>query len=417
MNNFEKIYKYLSGDMSEIEEKSFYQELAKDENLLEEFNKQKSIKDVLKKDNFQELSNSSSKENIFMNLGLDLPTSAAKVGAISLLKNKWFSFLTYAGVSIISGVIVYILFNNYFETEYTKINNKLIELKSELVFEKEKNKFLNNNNNKLNEELLRNKVFHENELSELKKSKNEIQYIDRIIYKEKLVSKDIDIKNKVNNLNKDINSINELDINELNIVDIDKASLITDDYLNSNNDMKQFNNNYIPRINKVNYSLGNILDKFSFEYTGNYDLYEINPRTTPNRFSSFNNNSFSIFYNFSDNFDLGLNFIGENFSLKYINTEQDGEYWYYQTPNYLTSSLIGKYRIDLTKKFNISPYLMSGMNRTGFVFRGGLGVKYMFNDYVGILLNSHYSNMIFENKNLINYSGKYSFQLGVSWKK
>lgn len=413
MNNFDKIYKYFSGEMSDIEEKNFFHELSKDDTLLEEFNKQKSIKDVLKRDKFLESSPSSSKENLFMNLGLDLPAKSTTT-TFSLIKNKWLNVLSYSGISLLSGLVVYLLLNNLYESEKFKQNNKLAKINLEINSQIEKIKFLSTQNEQLNDELLKNKILYEEKLNNLKNSKNRIKYIEKIIYKDKLITVNTN----------DANS-NELLINNENLnskdniifVELENAKLSNQNYLKINSEFEELNSDYnLKFIDNINESI-DLLDKFSFEYTCNYDVYEINPRTTPNRFSSFNNNSFSIFYNLTDKFDLGLNLIGESFSLKYINTEEDGDYWYYQTPNYLTGSLIGKYRFDITNELNLSPYIMSGYNRTGIVFRGGLGVKYMFNDYVGMLLNSHYSNMIFENNNLINYSGKYSFQLGVTWKK
>lgn len=413
MNNFDKIYKYFSGEMSDIEEKNFFHELSKDDTLLEEFNKQKSIKDVLKRDKFLESSPSSSKENLFMNLGLDLPAKSTTT-TFSLIKNKWLNVLSYSGISLLSGLVVYLLLNNLYESEKFKQNNKLAKINLEINSQIEKNNFLSTQNEQLNDELLKNKILYEEKLNELKNSKNKIKYIEKIIYKDKLITVNTNDANSNELL---INNENLNSTDNIFFVELEKANLSNQNYLKINREFEEFNSDYnLKFTGNINKSI-NFLDKFSFEYTGNYDVYEINPRTTPNRFSSFNNNSFSIFYNLTDKFDLGLNLIGESFSLKYINTEQDGDYWYYQTPNYLTGSLIGKYRFDITNELNLSPYIMSGYNRTGIVFRGGLGVKYMFNDYVGMLLNSHYSNMIFENNNLINYSGKYSFQLGVTWKK
>jgi len=404
MSKFEKIYDFFSGEMSEIEEKILFEELSKNDELRTEFNNHKKINDVIRRNNTLESAPNSSKEKLFANLGIDLPHSSTSISTMTKGNNKLLSGISYFSVAIISAVIVYFLINKGYEENYFTLNNKIQNLNTEYKNSNEKlNKLIAEKDHLISELKQSNNDF-ENKLNE---GQENIKYIEKIVYIEKANSNN-DLITEFNKAQEDPN------FNNLKTLDYSKNN---NKYYFKLNNSNNFSNKYdLEKIKFEEIEAKSKLYNFTIEFSNNFDFFNIAPRTSPDNFNSFNNNSISFLYNIKNNFDIGINVIGENYSLKYINTEEDGEYWYYQTPNFLTTSLVGKYRYELTDKFKLSPFISAGFNQTGGVIRGGIGLQYMISDIVGILLNSQYSNMVFQNSNTVYNSGKTSIQIGLIWK-
>lgn len=385
MNERNKIYDYIEGNLNESEKSELFKELSVNKDMREEFEYANSMSKSLSENKDLFMLPTGSKAAVFSELGLDLSSVAA---SSSFVASKTF-------IGAVSSILTFALLSTFY---FVALNEDVIS---------------NTNQDDLT-------FFQINE--EVK-----LPVIDNNYNNLTIGDESDDIRNKANNENRSFDNINSQSA---------QNNLVIDDEL-----IEKLTNSEILLINKSNLSQFNVSDFNFTKNNSNIDnLKEIQGENTlknskvylewnntinrnlpaesisPSTLKNFNNNNLGIYYILNKNIDLGFEVRQENFFQVY----EDKLKIYEQTPNFTTYTIALKFNFwDEKFIYNLSNYAKAqfGGNNGGFVSRIALGLNYEL--YDGFYLNSNveYSNLLFKNnynqfnsnKISINYGIKYNF--------
>ena len=139
-------------------------------------------------------------------------------------------------------------------------------------------------------------------------------------------------------------------------------------------------------------------DKWSFEL--NYDpMFSIGQNIQPANINTFNNLGFTVVYDYTNNWDIGLAFKQETYFQRFKGIDQfNREIVYEQNPNF---SVIEAFtRVDLQNYLNIPMFLHGGLgvdvaNRAGLVHRFKVGMTQDIGPLLYINYGAEYSGLMY----------------------
>jgi hypothetical protein len=149
----------------------------------------------------------------------------------------------------------------------------------------------------------------------------------------------------------------------------------------------------------------------------NYFMQENSMITSSDKLSMMNT-GIVFLYNFSDEFQLGLDYRREQFYQEFSGVENGGVFKYQQKPDFETISLAGKYNPNFAK-FNIfSPYIYAGIgvNPAGPVTRMMLGIDTYLSEYYYLSVGYDYNRLFYTQSGSIYSSSKSGIHFGAGFK-
>jgi len=375
MNERNKIYDYIDGNLKESEKSELFKELSVNKDMREEFEYANSMSKTLNDNKDLFILPSGSKGALFSQLGLNLGKSTAP--ATSFFASKTF-------IGTVSSLITFALLSTFY---FVALNKDVVS---------------NPNESEIN-------YFKLKEFLNLPNIKND--YVNSIEDKSKIINSFASIKNeKSNEIEMLDNNVEQFAINK---IDLDNSNLNEINFLYHSSVEKQEIN-----FDKKEDGFDTELKKSSFYLEWNNSINQNLPEESisPSTLQNFNNNNLALYYKINNDIDLGFEVRQENFFQKY----EDKVKYYEQTPNFTTYSIAIKYNFWNEKFFNsFSNYtkIQFGANNGGVVSRFALGANYEL--YNGFYFNTNleYSNLLFKNdfnnfnshKISINYGIKYNF--------
>jgi hypothetical protein len=404
------VHEFLDGSLNQAEEDKLFSLLANESEIRNEFKHQLAIKSAVWADLKAINPKADSTLTIFNELGLLLPVAAGAPMAmwsdkiVNFVKLNSGYFLTSA-LSVIATILV--LFSL---SEFGILNNNN-NLKDNSLVQK-------NISSNIPNDLASGKNISSNQSENFQTQKND----EKIIYKYIYVNKNSeDVADKSQETVSD-NSYNKLytnsNINFVNFPDImyesNNVKFYTNEDVNSKNMSNLLEGNYYPnnsffRDNSLNLTL---------ELRGsNYFMQENSMITSSDKLSMMNT-GIVFLYNFSDEFQLGLDYRREQFYQEFSGVENGGVFKYQQKPDFETISLAGKYNPNFAK-FNIfSPYIYAGIgvNPAGPVTRMMLGIDTYLSEYYYLSVGYDYNRLFYTQSGSIYSSSKSGIHFGAGFK-
>ena len=385
MNERNKIYDYIEGNLNESEKSELFKELSVNKDMREEFEYANSMSKTLSESKDLFILPSGSKGILFSELGLSFTGAAA---SSSFLASKTF-------IGAVSSIVTFALLSTFYFVA-------------------------------LNEDVISNTNQYDHTFFKINKEVD-LPVIDNNYNNLKIGDESIDIRDIANNENRRFDKINsqsaqnDLVINDELIEKLANSEIILINKSNlSQVNVSDFNfttnNSKIDNLNEIQSENSSKSSKIYLEWNNTINQNLPEESISPSTLQNFNNNNLGIYYILSESIDLGFEVRQENFFQIY----EDRLKLYEQTPNFTTYSIAMKYNF-WNEKFinNLSNYAKAqfGGNNGGFVSRFALGLNYEL--YDGFYLNSNleYSNLLFKNnynqfnsnKISINYGIKYNF--------
>lgn len=158
--------------------------------------------------------------------------------------------------------------------------------------------------------------------------------------------------------------------------------------------------------------------RISFELKGMSYTSDLEEKVRSAEKQSLNNSSFSVIYDYSNEFAFGLNYSRENFYQKFEGYENNQLYQYEQNPNFETFSLIGRYSPEFLK-FNFGKIYSQaaiGGNKVGFVGRFGIGAEIPIFKEHSLQVGYDISNMYYKHQSKWFSSSKKGIEFGMKLK-
>lgn len=129
----------------------------------------------------------------------------------------------------------------------------------------------------------------------------------------------------------------------------------------------------------------------------------------------FNNSGLALFYNVSDDFQLGFDLRQEYFYQEYEGEIDGRRVRYMQHPNFVTYGAAARYKFLHLGDFTAFGELHAGFNKAGAVGRAGVGVKYSPTGDYNFLLGIEGSALAFKHETDPYLARKIGFYYGVAF--
>lgn len=373
----EKIVALSDGELSTDEASEVYQLLANNPKLQDELNYHLKMKNVYKK--IETPPPSHLKSKILIGSGL----------AYVFWKTKGFLYSMISGGIAISAFLGYQLgFLSFGEGNQIIESNKKY---SEMIVLPELNKEYSN----INSELI--------DLGE--------------IYK-------FDVQKDENNIASNFNNNLEVNINKdknpeytvKNSFNIpSELSLVLS---NSKNKELLVINSISSDYNEIRFQQNNILSKFNLNFrrsfVNNYEILDINNSQK----LDLNFSSVSLMYEYSNNFEFGLELSGEEFAQRFRTQINDSIANYQQFFNSYYLGLTSKYYLPLELFNNDLSFFTKGLigaTSLGPVFRIELGGEYHLYDRISLIGTLELSSLIYNVNGKVNHSSRQGTTFGLKY--
>lgn len=373
----EKIVALSDGELSTDEASEVYQLLANNPKLQDELNYHLKMKNVYKK--IETPPPSHLKSNILIGSGL----------AYVFWKTKGFLYSMISGGIAISAFLGYQLgFLSFGEENQIIESNKKY---SEMIVLPELNKEYSN----INSELI--------DLGEI--------YKFDVQKDENNIASNFNNNLKVN-INKDKNPEYTVK-NSFNIPS--ELSLVLS---NSKNKELLVINSISSEYNEIRFQQNNILSKFNLNFrrsfVNNYEILDINNSQK----LDLNFSSVSIMYEYSNNFEFGLELSGEEFAQRFRTQINDSIANYQQFFNSYYLGLTSKYYLPLELFNNDLSFFTKGLigaTSLGPVFRIELGGEYHLYDRISLIGTLELSSLIYNVNGKVNHSSRQGTTFGLKY--
>lgn len=406
---------YLEGAIDKAEEQKLFSELSSNETLRDELKQAIELDKVLSKRISAFVPTSQATFSLFNQLGIGaaagLATGAATVGFKSVVS----AFLAKYAVAIVSSMITlgvttggFIMYNN------SKSNSDLVN----------KNKIEEASSNVLSslvppsqpptissfEQGVDNHYY--NRFSDY--PENKTKTIIKYVYLEKKVKSDevvpeIQPNILANNQENNSTQQNSTITNESAFTLSPFSSSIYYNKLNSySTTTQQLHANYSPISENIHFDISGFSVLVNGNSSWSLNKIDIPTYSTP----AFNNMSLGLFYAVSNNFSLGVEFRQENFYQSFKGKNELGdEFIYKQNPNYVSMSILSKYKFLKMGDYSAFGQIGLGATATGAVSRMMLGLQFApassFTFFVGIegsVLSYYHQNILYNSPKLgLNY--------------
>lgn len=379
---YQIIYEYLDGELPSEQESELFALLATDQEARNEMKSALAIKEAVRSDSVAFVPPIKSTNKIFSALGFSAPAAVVATASISkfaALKNWLLLQTKYIATGISSAIVTAAIMLMLLPKE--NANESISNVSSTKIY---------------------------NPKEAIAQQQQPIPEI-----KEKVVYKYIVVEQK----NPDSKSIESDD-------QVIKLRSSSPEIINPQNNLSAGRSQMFPmNINITNLLPEEILpdkqdSKISFEFKGMSYTSDLEEKVRPAEKQSLNNSSFSVIYDYSNEFAFGLNYSRENFYQKFEGYENNQLYQYEQNPNFETFSLIGRYSPEFLKFDYGKIYTQAaiGGNKVGFVGRLGIGAEIpIFNEH-SLQVGYDISNMYYKHQSKWFSSSKKGLAFGVKLK-
>ncbi|MEJ5245359.1 MAG: hypothetical protein WHV28_06600 [Bacteroidota bacterium] len=379
---YQIIYEYLDGELPPVQESELFALLATDQEARNEMKSALAIKEAVRSDSVAFVPPIKSTNKIFSALGFSEPSAIAATASISkfaALKNWLLLQTKYIATGISSAIVTAAIMLMLLPKE--NANNSISNVSSTKIYDPKET------------------------IAQQQQPMPEI--------KEKVVYKYIVVEQK----NPDSKSVASDD-------QVIKLSSSSPEIIKPENNLNAGRAQMFPmNINITNLLPEEILpdkqdSKISFEIKGLSYASDFEEKVRPAEKQSLNNSSFSVIYDYSNEFAFGLNYSRENFYQKFEGYENNQLYQYEQNPNFETFSLLGRYSPEFLKFNYVKIYSQAaiGGNKVGFVGRLGIGAEITIFKEHSLQVGYDISNMYYKHQSKWFSSSKKGLAFGVKLK-
>lgn len=431
MSNYQLLYDYFDGEISESDKQDLFTSLASDDALRADFDKHLKIDLISKKDMAAISPPAHATGNIFTGLGFNIPSDIAKPSNSNNWKSIYPILLILLSLSLASTGMFLYFDNQDLQSEkanYYAKSNELIKKNSELE----------NQLSNLNKELANQQSNYLNNIAQLSNINSlQAQNITKLLYNLKSMDNQLVESNEYQEKrNEDFYNTNPIDDDEnANL----NTNFLQDIYSFISNSIRTENSHYnaidaMREINNTNISTQRVyvstISNFGSIDNNNPKIFvyaesftsmtsKVATNVDPNG-SLLNNFSFGINYMLNDQNAIGIRVGIENFAQEFSRNIEGLTVLHNQNPELFFYGV--NYRGNLTTVFNsdrIYPYLdlMAGGTIVGPLFRSQAGLEFAFYNNIrfnlgydwGILLYSYDNNLYNSQNSGIKFGLRYGF--------
>lgn len=413
-----KILEYLEGDLNDLQETQLFKELASDKVMRSDFKQQLQINAAVHSDTMAFVPKANTTMNLFSTLGI---TGAAGVIAtgiqagapVSSTTGFWIAnkvailSSTIASVIAVAVTLFFInpwvggVYNNSNDTssEYSNnLNNKTVPLFFAISDDEENNVTKDQHEPTQETKIVYKYIYRDKPQEEFKNDKiNKVE--TKTIYK-------IDKASFVDN-----NGITEFIMNETNSKSYANNLQTNDDFSRLSDGGKS---SFMPNLSGNN----------DFTIEAGFSSYVNNQSTNihPNEYQNFNNMNIALFYNYSSNIAIGIDYRRENFYQKFTGTLLSKTYLYEQQPNFQILTANFRYKPKFMRIGFVNPFveIAAGIplihSGAGIIMRPliiGAEIRPFAN--FAIIADIDYSIFRYSHQNIFFNSDKFGFHFRAAW--
>jgi hypothetical protein len=186
------------------------------------------------------------------------------------------------------------------------------------------------------------------------------------------------------------------------------------DYRTSND----YNSVYIPDFSYLQ-KITSVPRKFGLmaEVRGNQTYSLLNTSVPQAENVNFSNMGFSLLYNLSNDFSIGIGIRHENFPQRYEGTDESGnEFIYKQNPNLISIGIMGKYNFVKFGQFGLFGQTELGANSAGVLGRIAGGIEFTPENVIYMNLGLEATGLRYYHNDRIFYTPKAGFFYSIGVK-